>query len=218
MTFRPIALVSVRFHDLAMLAQAVHAALVTKLAYATRSSPCILSWLLSGTKAKRKACPVTIQLDHMPRCGGATASAVPSKLPLTVVPVVQRVPERVDVKRPCYLVQQLLLLPPALLWLCNLQTIVPAFVLCSCPLFTGRLQRLPVPRAHSVCLLPYVHMYCLALCNCCASLDDIASCFASAACSLARLLASVHLLWHWQLEHNCLSSAVSILHLVVCAL
>ena len=139
------------------MAQAVHAALATKLASATRSNLCSLKWLLSGTMKKTEAHPMTTQLTQMPRCGGAPATGVPSRPSSTVAPVSSRVAEHADVKRPCYLVQQLLLLPPALLWLCNLQAIVPAFVLCSSPLVTGRLQRLPASRACSICLLPCIH-------------------------------------------------------------
>ena len=68
------------------LAQAVHAALATKLAYATRFSPCILKWLLSGMTAEMKAPPATIQLTPIKKSGGATVSVLPFKLASMTVP------------------------------------------------------------------------------------------------------------------------------------
>ena len=67
-------------------AQAAHAALATKLAYAIRCSPCILKWLLSGTIAKMTKPLVTIQLTAMMKSGGAAASVVPFKLASMTVP------------------------------------------------------------------------------------------------------------------------------------
>ena len=63
-----------------MMAQAVHAALAAKLAFATRFSPCILKWLLSGTTAEMKTLPVTTQHAQMSRFGGTPTSVNPSKL------------------------------------------------------------------------------------------------------------------------------------------
>ena len=52
------------------LAQAVHAAVVAKLAYAIYSSPCIPKWLLSGTMPETQAHQVTTQPNQIKRCGG----------------------------------------------------------------------------------------------------------------------------------------------------
>ena len=82
-------------------AQAVRAALATKLVFAIRSSPCILKWLLSGTTAKMKAHLVNIQLTARIKSGGATANVAPFKLASVNVPD-SGVPEGLEAQRLCY--------------------------------------------------------------------------------------------------------------------
>ena len=61
------------------MAQAVHAALAGKLAYAIRYSPCILMWLLSGTIPETMAHPATTQFNQMQKYGGIASSEVTFK-------------------------------------------------------------------------------------------------------------------------------------------
>ena len=84
-----------------IMAQAVHAAVAVKLASAIHCNPCILKWLLSGTTSTTQGRQVTIQPNHMSRCGGSAVSGALFKLRFVIAPG-EGFPKRLEANTFCH--------------------------------------------------------------------------------------------------------------------